>query len=331
MVVMACGSPSSQGPCERDNPPPECMIACDPQPGAPNTCPTGYHCSPDGLCTAACTQGGGECGSSAMCTPDGTCVPIDPNQPDANNMPTACKLVDLIIAVDGSSSMDEEQVAIRNTVFPAFAQRLPQVGMGLDNFRVGTIDACPDPANYHTRGNGGQCNFSSGQVWIDSSSPDLVGEFSCVGDIFLGDINCSGDNDDEQPASAAATSLEAPWSTGPNAGFSRDDALLVIIAITDEDEQPTPDRTAQQVFDRIVATKGGDPHRVVFLGIGGSQSCNGVYGQADPATKLHAITDLFIAQDRGVWWDLCAGNLENGLDAAFEIIDRACDELPPIE
>ena len=251
--------------------------------------------------------------------------------PDAGP-PQACKLVDLVISVDPSGSMTEELIAIRDDVFPAFAMRLPTISGGLDNFRVGTIDSCPDPANYHTRGNGGACNFSSGEVWIDSGSPDLLGEFTCVGDLYLDDVNCTGNNDDEQPASAAATSLEPPWSTGANAGFSREDALLVIVAITDEDEQPTPDRSAQQVYDRIVATKGGDVRRVVFLGIGGGQpgGCEGAYGQADEAVKLRQITNLFMAQDRGVWWDLCAGNLEDGLDDAFAIIERACDELPPI-
>jgi hypothetical protein len=250
--------------------------------------------------------------------------------PDAGP-PATCKLVDMIIAVDGSSSMTEELVAMRDIVFPAFAQRLPMVGMGLDNFRVGTIDACPDPANYHTQGNGGACNFSSGEVWIDSTSPNLNGEFACVGDLDI-TSNCTGDNDDEQPASASAASLEPPNSTGPNLGFSRPDSLLVVVAVTDEDEQPTPNQTASEVYQRLVATKFNDPKRIVFLGIGGGQAggCNGAYGQADEAIKLRQITDLFIAQDRGVWWDLCVGNLEDGLDEAFVIIDRACDELPPI-
>jgi len=251
--------------------------------------------------------------------------------PDAGP-PIACKLVDMVIAVDGSGSMTEELDAVRTTVFPAFATRLPTISQGLDNFRVGTIDACPDPANYHTRGNGGDCNFSSGEVWIDSTSPNMGAEFACVGDIYQGDVNCTGNNDDEQPASAAATSLEPPFSTGANAGFSRDDALLVVLAITDEDEQPTPNMNANEVYNRLIATKGGDVRRIVFVGIGGGQSggCNGAYGQADEAIKLKQITDLFIAQDRGVWWDLCVGNLEDGLDEAFQIIERACDELPPI-
>lgn len=49
------------------------MQACDPLPGAPSTCPTGYHCSPDGKCDAQCTPGGSECGSGYICSANGTC------------------------------------------------------------------------------------------------------------------------------------------------------------------------------------------------------------------------------------------------------------------
>jgi hypothetical protein len=156
-------------------------------------------------------------------------------------------------------------------------------------------------------------------------------EFGCIGDLYVDDMNCSGSSDDEQPASAAAASLEPPWLDGPNSGFSREDALLVVVAITDEDEQPTGSAsTAQQVYDRLVAAKGGDVRRIVFLGIGGGSDCEGVYGSADHAFKLIEITDLFIAQGRGVWWDLCAGRLEDGLEEAFAVIDTACNELPPV-
>lgn len=244
----------------------------------------------------------------------------------------SCRLVDVVIAVDGSSSMGEELKAMRNDVFPAFATRLASISKGLDNFRVATLDACPNPANYHTRGKAGACHFSSGEPWIDSTSTALNQEFSCVGDIYLADKKCSGDNDDEQPASAAATSMEEPYLSGANAGFLRDDALLVVVAITDEDEQPTGSaRTAQQVYQRLVNAKGGDVKQMVFLGIGAVKKCSGVYGTAYPATKLKAITDLFIAQDRGVWWNLCAGHLEDGLDEAFQIIEQACEEfVPPV-
>ena len=45
---------------------------------------------------------------------------------------------------------------------------------------------------------------------------------------------------------------------------------------------------------------------------------------------LNALTQLFIDQNRGVSWDLCVGNLEDGLEAAMMIIEQACQEFMPI-
>jgi hypothetical protein len=103
--------------------------------------------------------------------------------------------------------------------------------------------------------------------------------------------------------------------------------LLIIIAITDEDEQPLPAATAEEVFDRIVAAKDGDPEKVVFLGIGGDRDCSGPYGNADEAVTLKEITGLFSDHDRGIFWDLCEGALEDGLTDAMTVIDVACEDL----
>jgi hypothetical protein len=245
--------------------------------------------------------------------------------------PLSCKKIDVIIAVDNSSSMSEEKSALANDVFPAFAQALINVSGGIDDFRVGVLDACPNPANYHTVGVGGACNFASGQPWMEHTDPNLAQEFACVGNVDSSDMLCSGNNDDEQPASAAATSMEDPWKSGQNLGFLRDDALLVVIAITDEDEQPVPSANAQQVYNRLIAAKGGDVKRMVFLGIAGASACQGVYGTADQANTMLALTNLFKAAQRGVFWDLCQGQLQDGLTEALQVIEQACDELPPIE
>ncbi len=244
----------------------------------------------------------------------------------------SCKHIDVVISVDNSGSMREEKDALRDIAFPGFAAALKNVAGGLDDFRVGVLDACPAPGTFHTRGLGGACNFSSGTAWMESTSPALADEFKCVGDIDSTGTMCAGNNDDEQPASAAASALRLAASVGvPNSGFVRDDALLVVIAITDEDEQPTPAGSAQDVYDRLVAIKGGDVNRMVFLGIGGASDCaNGAYGSADKATKLKAVTDKFIANQRGVFWDLCDGNLDQGLTQALTTIETACEQLPPL-
>ena len=72
--LAACGG-GAPNLCETlETPPEECDIACDPQPGAVNPCPAGWHCTPDGECGFQCTLGGNECGEGAHCTNDGRCV-----------------------------------------------------------------------------------------------------------------------------------------------------------------------------------------------------------------------------------------------------------------
>ncbi|WP_434044980.1 MULTISPECIES: hypothetical protein [Sorangium] len=245
-----------------------------------------------------------------------------------NGNTSGCEHVDVVFALDNSSSMDEEKASMRDVVFPAFAQALLQIS-GIKDFRAAVIDACPLPANFHTRGAAGECSFQSQKAWMESTSSELTSEFQCAADLYAEDVECSGDSDDEQPASAVAAALEPPFSTAENAGFLRDDALLVVVAITDEDEQPVPSQRPQQIHDRLVAAKGGEAKNVVFLGIGGREDCDGAYGSADEADNLQRLVDTFAADERGFFWDLCEGRLEDGLTNALSAIEEACTEFVP--
>jgi hypothetical protein len=114
-AAAGCGGHNSQpGPCDVEPPAPECMQECDPAPGAANTCPSGYHCAPDGFCTAACTQGGAECGSGRYCTSDGHCEELDGDAnlgPDADCPDvefTATQVIPTVqFLIDKSGSMDD--------------------------------------------------------------------------------------------------------------------------------------------------------------------------------------------------------------------------------
>jgi len=302
--------------------------------------------------SAACGDdgGGGDGGDSdAGGDPDGG----GGGHIDGGGDDFACKHLDIVIAVDGSSSMNEEMAAMGREVFPGFADALLDISDGLDDYRVGVVDACADEPTFNTSGEPGMpeecsqsdsdqgtraCDFASGQTWIEATPAtapaDVKAEFRCVGqidrvegsaDLTVG--TCSGDNDDERPTQAAIAALQP----GVNEGFLRDDAVLVVIAVTDEDEHTIPTRNAQQLYDQLVAAK-GDVKDMVFLGIGGgpggcSNQCPDNYGSADEARKLRNVTDLFIAEDRGVFWNLCDGDLGSGLAEALDVIEQACDDF----
>lgn len=252
---------------------------------------------------------------------DGSPADVDADDGDDDAAPAGpCTAIDVVFAIDGSGSMADERQALRDGFFPDFASALLDVGEGIDDFRVAVLDACPDPANYHTRGAiDADCSFQSEEVWMDSASTLLTTEFACVGDIYLGDENCDV-GDDEQPASSAATSLEAPAATGPNQGFHREDALLVVVAMTDEDEAPTgAAQTAQQIHDRLVTAGGAG---TVMVAMGAGATC------ASQSTLLQAVSDLFSAEDRGIFVDLCDVPLDDHVTEIATVIDQACDEGP---
>lgn len=258
---------------------------------------------------------------------------------DEAGTPEPCRKVDMVLAVDNSESMTEEMDAIRGPVFDSLPPLLlDEVQNGLDDFRLAVIDACPKPANYHDTGPNGACDYSTDKNWMESTAPDLAAEFSCattyITDAWQGMPDACIDDgafqdDDEQPALTVAAALEA--DEGPNGNFLRKDALLFVVAMTDEDEELLDAGSAQEIYDRIVATKGGDPGRVVFMGVGGGSDCDGPYGGALQANNLRDVTQLFETNGNGMFWDLCDGDLPGAFEAVITgKVDEACGDFTPV-
>ena len=87
LTAAACGAKHFDSLCTAVPTPDGCGKPCDPAPGAPNTCDTGYFCTGDGKCDIQCTLSGTECGDGYACTTDGRCeADHGPgmNGPDAN-------------------------------------------------------------------------------------------------------------------------------------------------------------------------------------------------------------------------------------------------------
>ncbi len=265
----------------------------------------------------------------------------DPTTDPDGEQDEGCDKVDVILAVDNSGSMSEEHDALRGPVFDSFPQALLDINNGIEDFQLAVIDACPKPAYFHDHGEGGACNYSTGTNYMVSSSPNLAAEFSCVTQ-FSGNgfqnmpDQCIDDgafaDDDEQPALTAAESVSVANLAAQNAGFVRDDAILFVVTITDEDEELADVGSAQEIYDRLVAAKGGDVENVVYMGIAGNMACAGPYGTAIDATVAKQVASLFAVQGQGLFWDLCQGNLEDAFQTAIStLVDETCQGFTPPE
>ena len=117
-LAIGCGPKEFGSLCTEVPAPPACETACDPLPGAANSCPAGFHCAADGKCDAQCTQFGNECGEGYACTADGYC--IDDSGPGMSGPDANCPAINFTpmpvtpsiqLVLDRSGSMDGQDIA----------------------------------------------------------------------------------------------------------------------------------------------------------------------------------------------------------------------------
>jgi hypothetical protein len=270
-------------------------------------------------------------------------------------MDDGCKKVDLLFVVDDSGSMADEQVNLAASV-PGFIQAIRDQLANTQGYHIGVIttDAYPynDPActaegSLVTQTAGPDSSaavctpFTSGFRWMDETE-DLDVKFPCAARVGTG-----GDGN-ERPAQTLQAALQpALQAVGAcNDGFLRPDALLVVVIITDEEDdhevdgclqapQPGSAGEPQQWFDAVVAAKGGVETNVVMLSLLGPagadacpalDKCSGGITGAEVGTRLIAFTEMFTY---GFIGQVCAPNYDAFFQAAVGSIKSACDDFVP--
>lgn len=268
---------------------------------------------------------------------------------------TGCKKVDLLFVIDNSGSMEDEQQNLLAS-FPGFISSIQTTLADTDGYHVGvvTTDAylfnepgCTQEGALVTKTGGtGSSNatcspFASGLRWMNEQD-DLSNKFSCAAQVGT---DGSGD---ERPMSAAIAALSqnmnAPGAC--NEGFLRDDALLVLVVITDEEDDHEVDGCNQLPqqgsdgepagwFQSIVAAKGGNEKNVVMLalvGPDGADACppldkcaGGIQG-AEVATRILEFTNMFTF---GFVGQVCAPSYDTFFQDAVSVIQSACDDFVP--
>jgi hypothetical protein len=290
---------------------------------------------------------------------------------DGNNM-AGCDKVDFLFIIDNSGSMLEEQINLISS-FPQFIGTIQETVDEAQDYHIMVLDTdawvyeqCPLLCGFpfpglicegfecevttpmecedvlgagvtHPRGNDASnqdCSFASGFRWMDSGEPDLTAAFSCAAQVGTGSTD-----DPEKPMEAmvAAATMGTP-AFACNEGFFRDDAILVVTFVTDEDDAAGDGSagTVEGWRQALIAAKNGDPNAVVVLGLFGdgdmvdpictsfdSQSGNG----AEPSPRLREFTESW--GDKGIAGSICAPSYDQFFEQAVSVIDTTCEDFIP--
>ncbi len=242
-----------------------------------------------------------------------------------------CIGVDMIFVVDNSETMAEEQARLVGSAAAWVNQVNTNIPSGMDGFHIGVL-ATDDSTFKTTDGVGTACAFASGEVWMELG-PNLGTELACA--LAQG---IDGDPD-ERPMDNVLDALsdEALMPEGRHEGFLRDDALLVIVLLTDEEDDlekvtgwgssGDPAAWVQTLVDR----KGGFHQNVVPLSLIGHEPPNacppfqwdGASG-AEIAPRLIEFTESFPA---GAYGDICELEYNTFLSSVVTGVASACGNV----
>ena len=264
---------------------------------------------------------------------------VPPPTPDAAS---SCSKMDILFVIDDSGSMGEEQDNLAQN-FPQFIQVLENRNL---DYRVGVTttgrtytytDFLGLPSSQS--GDDGEllqrCDMS--QRWVSPTDPNPAQTFACAAQVG------TGGPVDEMPLAVIKAAFTEQISSGTNAGFLRDDALLAIVVLTDEDDcsyeqsvslgfleflcenDMEPVSTYVDVLDSVKEERG----RWATAVIAGPNDCSSPFGSAAEATRLKD----FVSQtgDNAIFSSICEGDLTIGLQQALDTFEEACNSFPPIE
>lgn len=266
-----------------------------------------------------------------------------------------CRKMDLIFVVDDSGSMAEEQSNLA-TNFPMFADLLNSYTIstgetldyraavtttGVTASGVQTINLPPFPpmmVPWSQTGADGKFRQVSGmpRPWLERTDPNMVQLFGQIANV--------GTNGPGIEMQLRATELAVMPTTNP--GFIREDALLGVIVLTDEDDCSFRTSTGIEIsaVDGCVGTPGipaameflapldnvkGERGRWAAAVIAAQTACTSSFGDAVEGVRLKQFHQA--GMPNVVFGDICAGNLQGALQQALDSFQAACENFPPID
>ena len=276
-----------------------------------------------------------------------------PNGPDGAST-RQCAKMDIVFVVDDSGSMQEEQQNLAAN-FPMFATLLQNYvnadGDHID-FRVAltttgknvtyTVQLPPFPDIMMTEmGPDGafQNNCGPTKRWLDTTDADLGTKLACRADVGTMGSGL------EMPLLMVKHALTDRVTDGTNAGFLRDDALLAVMMVTDEDDgssthgasaaDPIVMSGSVGSYDKdfnpadevaYLDTLKGHRSRWAAGVIAGDGACSSAFGEAANGARLKEFVQMANGSGttQAVFSSICDGDLTIGLKKALDAFQAAC-------
>lgn len=305
---------------------------------------------------AACSASSRDKNASAPDGGAGAIAPVVDSDAAAAVDEDACAKMDIVFVVDNSGSMKEEQANLASN-FSVLTQKLDgfttKGGAKLD-YRIAITTTgksvkytiapdspfpnlpAPPPIDLDEKGDDGHFRRGCGmtRAWMERSDTNIANQFPCVANVGTGGPSL------EMPLESLKLALTDRMSDGSNAGFLRDDALLAVVVMTDEDDCSRTDQAftikddtcpvgspyvpLEDYVATLDAVKGGRD-RWTGAVIAGPTACDSAFGSAKEAARLKQ----FVAKSGGnvVFSSICLGNLTSALENALASFDAACKKF----
>jgi hypothetical protein len=280
---------------------------------------------------------------------------------DDGNGTEGCSKVDFLFVIDNSGSMGDNQDSLIGS-FPGFIQSIQTTLTEAQDYHIMVVDTdaqwggecqllcplffnvCPDIPQYpcgivpdacdstlgagvvHTMASDAPnvpCSFTTGARYMDSTEPDLTSAFQCAAKV-------GSDGDGSERQMGAMVGALSPVLAEPgacNEGFVRQDAILVVTIITDE-EDAASNGNPEGWYANVIASKFGDANAIVMLGlINDTDAAMPVCPvESQDPVKLRTFVDMFPNRIRG---SVCAASYNDFFQQAVDLIDTTCDEFVP--
>jgi hypothetical protein len=144
-----------------------------------------------------------------------------------------------------------------------------------------------------------------------------------------------GGDGNERPMEAMVEAVTTQNEPGQcNEGFVRDDAILVVTYITDEEDNGKSAGNPTTWKDALVTAKAGNENAVVVLGLVGDTGlpnaiCMPYAGGGDGAEDAPTLRQFAESFVYGMWAAVCEPDYAPFFDQAVSVIDTACEEFEP--